>query len=746
MITYLFLISLIVQSTLAQNAHANANPAPPAVEWPTLSGAQPVVVARGGFSGIFPDSSEFAVDMAMTTSMGEIIMYCDLQLTKDGMGICQPEVTLDDTTNIAMVFPSNKKTYIVNGKPVQGWFAVDYTFDQLYNNVTLAQNILSRPSLFDGMMPIQAVDDILGRKSVKVLWMNVQHDMFYNQQKHSPVSYIQKVLRFYPLGYISSPEIGFLKAMQGKVNKVRTKLILRLLGTNDVEPTTNQTYGSILKDLQAVKAYATGILVPKDYIWPVTVDKYLGAPTTLVADAHKLGLEVYASGFANDFPACYNYSYDPTSEYLQFIDSQFAVDGFLTDFPPTAAQSIMCFAHSNSNATKPSTAKVLVISHNGASGVYPGSTDLAYQQAVNDGADMIDCTVQMSSDGIAFCLGSADISPYTTAMPTFMSKSTTIPEIQPASGVFSFDLSWTEIQTLKPQIESPFGGDTGYPRDPQNKNKGKFVTLNDFLELAKTKANAAYLASKKGLDIVGSVSQALTNATFDKQATQQVFIESDDTSVLTQFKNVTTYRRLLTIKEKISDAPPASVDEVKKYADGVVVTRSSLIPTSNSFLMGNTSVIKEMHAANLSVYVSVLRNEYLSLAFDYYADPTFELATYIVGLEVDGVITDFPATATRYTKSRCFDINGDQAILPVQPGSLVSLVEGAGPPAEAPAPALEAKNVVDPPLPPVVAKTSTPSPATSPSSTKSGSSAISAHLGYSLMALGLLRLLFSMGH
>ncbi|PKI38950.1 hypothetical protein CRG98_040658 [Punica granatum] len=702
MITYLFLISLIVQSTLAQNAHANANPAPPAVEWPTLSGAQPVVVARGGFSGIFPDSSEFAVDMAMTTSMGEIIMYCDLQLTKDGMGICQPEVTLDDTTNIAMVFPSNKKTYIVNGKPVQGWFAVDYTFDQLYNNVTLAQNILSRPSLFDGMMPIQAVDDILGRKSVKVLWMNVQHDMFYNQQKHSPVSYIQKVLRFYPLGYISSPEIGFLKAMQGKVNKVRTKLILRLLGTNDVEPTTNQTYGSILKDLQAVKAYATGILVPKDYIWPVTVDKYLGAPTTLVADAHKLGLEVYASGFANDFPACYNYSYDPTSEYLQFIDSQFAVDGFLTDFPPTAAQSIT---------------KVLVISHNGASGVYPGSTDLAYQQAVNDGADMIDCTVQMSSDGIAFCLGSADISPYTTAMPTFMSKSTTIPEIQPASGVFSFDLSWTEIQTLKPQIESPFGGDTGYPRDPQNKNKGKFVTLNDFLELAKTKA-----------------------------ATQQVFIESDDTSVLTQFKNVTTYRRLLTIKEKISDAPPASVDEVKKYADGVVVTRSSLIPTSNSFLMGNTSVIKEMHAANLSVYVSVLRNEYLSLAFDYYADPTFELATYIVGLEVDGVITDFPATATRYTKSRCFDINGDQAILPVQPGSLVSLVEGAGPPAEAPAPALEAKNVVDPPLPPVVAKTSTPSPATSPSSTKSGSSAISAHLGYSLMALGLLRLLFSMGH
>lgn len=94
------------------------------------------MVARGGFSGIFPDSSEFAVDMAMTSSMGDIVMYCDLQLTKDGMGICQPDVVLDNTTNIGMVYPDNKKMYLVNGKQVQGWFAVDYTFDELYNNVT----------------------------------------------------------------------------------------------------------------------------------------------------------------------------------------------------------------------------------------------------------------------------------------------------------------------------------------------------------------------------------------------------------------------------------------------------------------------------------------------------------------------------------------------------------------------------------------------------------------------------------
>lgn len=91
----------------------------------------------------------------------------------------------------------------------------------------------------------------------------------------------------------------------------------------------------------------------------------------------------------------------------------------------------------------------MIITKNGASGIYPGCTDLAYQQAMDDGADIIDCPVQMSKDGVAFCLDSADLMGDTTAMTTFMSRSNTVPEIQPESGIFSFDLTWSEIQTLK---------------------------------------------------------------------------------------------------------------------------------------------------------------------------------------------------------------------------------------------------------------------------------------------------------
>lgn len=168
----------------------------------------------------------------------------------------------------------------------------------------------------------------------------MQYDLFYNLQKISPALYLED-LRFAGINYISSPEIGFLKSIAAKVDKVRTKLVLRFLEPEAVEPTTKQAYGEILKNLAAIKPYASGILVPKTYIWPINKEMYLMPPTTLVNDAHKEGLEVYASGFANDSPGSFNYSYDPTAEYLQFIDNgQFSVDGVLTDFAPTASEAI----------------------------------------------------------------------------------------------------------------------------------------------------------------------------------------------------------------------------------------------------------------------------------------------------------------------------------------------------------------------------------------------------------------------
>ena len=91
----------------------------------------------------------------------------------------------------------------------------------------------------------------------------------------------------------------------------------------------------------------------------------------------------------------------------------------------------------------------LVITKNGASGDYPGCTDLAYDKAIKDGADVIDCSVQMSSDGIPFCSRSIDLSNSTMISQTpYVQRSTHVPEINSNGGIYTFSLTWAEIRSL----------------------------------------------------------------------------------------------------------------------------------------------------------------------------------------------------------------------------------------------------------------------------------------------------------
>ena len=100
----------------------------------------------------------------------------------------------------------------------------------------------------------------------------------------------------------------------------------------------------------------------------------------------------------------------------------------------------------------------MVISHDGASGDYPGGTDVAYQKAIQDGADVIDCNVQMSKDGVPFCLSSTNLMNNTLIGQTeFRSLLSTVREIQPAPGIFSFSLNWTDIQGLTRKWNWIFG-------------------------------------------------------------------------------------------------------------------------------------------------------------------------------------------------------------------------------------------------------------------------------------------------
>lgn len=94
-------------------------------------GEEPLIIARGGFTGLFPEGSSDAIGISQDIS----IFLCNLHFTKDIGAFCVTGIKLDNTTNIAM-FDPKEKTYNINGKDVQGHFLVDYTGAQIDQNVS----------------------------------------------------------------------------------------------------------------------------------------------------------------------------------------------------------------------------------------------------------------------------------------------------------------------------------------------------------------------------------------------------------------------------------------------------------------------------------------------------------------------------------------------------------------------------------------------------------------------------------
>ncbi|ESW14360.1 hypothetical protein PHAVU_008G274200 [Phaseolus vulgaris] len=685
--------------------------------WKTLNGGPPLVVARGGFSGIFPDSSDSAYSLAVITTGPDVYVSCDVQLTKDAVGICLPDINLANSTYIATTYPNDTTSYLVNGVPIRGYFSLDYTMKQL-SDVLLTQGVYSRTNRFDGIgFLILTVDDLVTlNQKPKGIWLNIQHDTFYAQHNLSMRSFVISASKRIVFSYISSPEVNFLRGISSRLNLKTTKLVFRFMDKDELEPSINQTYGSLLKNLTFIKTFASGILVPKGYIWPVDASLYLQPHTSLVSDAHKVGLEVFGSDFVNDVPSSFNYSYDPLTEYLQFIDNgEFSVDGVLSDFPVTPFEAIGCFSQLGTNATKQD--KTLVISKYGASGDYPACTNLAYEKAIADGVDVLDCPVQMSKDGTPFCLNSIDLIESTAVAQSNFSKfAMTIPEIKTGSGIFAFNLTWNDIKDLTPSILNPFAKYRLF-RNPKSKNSGRLTSLSHFLSLTKNQTslsgisisveNAAYLAEKQGLSVIDAVINALSSAGYDKPGSQKVYIQSTNSSVLLKFKEKTSYELVYKIDEIVGDAASAAVEDIKKFASAVIVSKDSVFSNNDKFLTSTTKIVPKLNAANLSVFVETFSNEFVSQSWDFFSDATVEINSYLnaEGVKIDGIITDFPKTADRYRRNKCLNLGDKKPTYmdPVQPGGLFGLITpGFLPPTEAPLPPLTESEVAEPALPPVV--------------------------------------------
>ncbi|CDY60415.1 BnaC02g45340D [Brassica napus] len=641
----ILLYGLVLIQLFAAQTNAKRSRSP----WQTLSGDAPLVIASGGFSGLFPDSILDAYKLAMQTSVPGAVLWCDVQLTKDDFGMCYPDLKLNNHSTIESVYPKRRKSYLVNGVPTNGWFTIDFSLRDLKNvSCKLIQGILSQTGKIHGNgFSILTVQDVTAQIKPESIWLNVQHDAFYAQHNLSMSSFLVSASRTVSIDYISSPELNFFQKITGH------------FGRNGPR-----------------------ILVPKSYIFPLDDKQYLLPPTSLVHDAHKAGLQVYVSGFSNDANIAYNYSFDPVSEYLSFMDNgDFSVDGVLSDFPITASASIDCFSHIGRNATKQ--VDFLVISKHGAGGDYPGCTNLAYDKAIKDGADVIDCSVQMSREGKPFCSNSIDLEKSTMAAQTpLRNRSTIIPEISSHAGIYTFSLTWPEIYNLTPAISNPY-------RNPNERDSGRIMSLFEFLNLAKNSTslsgilisveNAVYLREKKGLDLAKAVLDTLTEAGYSNgTTTKRVMIQSTNSSVLVDIKKQSKSETVYKVEKPIDDISDSAIEDIKKFADAVVIIKPSVLPLSDdSFVTGKTNVVERLQKSKLLIYVELLQNEFVS-------DATVEINSYITGAGINGTITEFPFTASKYKRNRCLGTKETLPYMaPVIPRGLLQMVNPLSP---APAP------------------------------------------------------------
>jgi glycerophosphoryl diester phosphodiesterase len=161
--------------------------------------------------------------------------------------------------------------------------------------------------------------------------------------------------------------------------------------------------------------------------------------------------------------------------------------------------------------------------------------------------------------------------------------------------------------------------------------------------------NAAFLVNSLGIDIVDSVTTALSAAGFNNHPTKEVLIQSKDSTVLVKLKQQKTKCKLVyTLPSGIGDVSSSSLKDIKKFAEAVVVDSKSVFTLSSDFIIRQNSLVQDLQSAGLALYAEVFRNEFVAQPLDFFGDETVEINYYVQSFNLSGIITDFPKTVRRY--------------------------------------------------------------------------------------------------
>jgi glycerophosphoryl diester phosphodiesterase len=362
----------------------------------TLDGKQPKVVGHRGASGYLPEHTLEAYQKAI--DLGADVIEPDLISTKDGVLISRHDPNLVYSTDIATrsEFASRKRVdWPVDGEKQTGWFAHDFTLAEIKTLGAISTDA-ERPQQFNGLYKVVTFQEIIDLAKAQTIKTGREISVYpetknptYHRDLNLPLE--DKLLAIINAAgwnskaapiFVQSFEPSSLKALRSK--GLNTKLV-QLIDADDYDLKTGtltfaapfdkpydwfkagdaRLFSAMVTPagLAEIKTYADGIGPWKPYIIPVKGsldaagnlrdingdgktnlnDATSQTPSSLIADAHKVGLFVHAYTFRNELRRLTaDANKDPKTEYLLYY--RLGIDGLFSDFADTAIAARSIYA------------------------------------------------------------------------------------------------------------------------------------------------------------------------------------------------------------------------------------------------------------------------------------------------------------------------------------------------------------------------------------------------------------------
>jgi glycerophosphoryl diester phosphodiesterase len=289
--------------------------------------AVPIVIGHRGACGYVPEHTLTSYFIAMQDGVDYV--EPDLVMTKDGVLVARHENEIGTTTDVAAHpdFANRRTTKVIDGRPVTGWFAEDFTLAELKTLRARERIPELRPAnqRFDGQFQIPTLEEILALlQAVQQQRATLAKQLgraaptpvgVYPETKHP--SYFQSVglameeklvatLERY--GYRGRQGRAFLQSFEVANLKTLSKLtqlpLVQLIESSGapydfVMQGDRRTYADLItpRGLDEIAKYAQAIGPAKTLIIPRTSADSLAQPTSLICDAQAHGIHVHAWTF-----------------------------------------------------------------------------------------------------------------------------------------------------------------------------------------------------------------------------------------------------------------------------------------------------------------------------------------------------------------------------------------------------------------------------------------------------------------